>query len=75
MNKKPSVADQYVMALSSALEQRRRQVGISQDELAEKAGLHRTLCQLDRTQILQLFHQDFPAACSGIRYKSGSTHA
>jgi transcriptional regulator with XRE-family HTH domain len=46
MNKKSPIADQYVAALAAALEQRRRHMGISQDELAEKAGLHRTYVSL-----------------------------
>jgi transcriptional regulator with XRE-family HTH domain len=46
MKKKPSLPDQYVTALSNALQQRRVELGISQDELAEKAELHRTYISL-----------------------------
>jgi transcriptional regulator with XRE-family HTH domain len=46
MKKKTSYPDQYVNALSSALQQRRIEMGISQDELAEKADLHRTYVSL-----------------------------
>ncbi len=46
MKKKSTLSDLYVTALSIALEQRRRQVGMSQDELAERAGLHRTYVSL-----------------------------
>ena len=46
MTKKVSLPDLYVTALSVALERRRRALGISQDELAERAGLHRTYVSL-----------------------------
>lgn len=46
MSKKPSLPDLYVTALSMALEHRRKDMGISQDELAERAGLHRTYVSL-----------------------------
>ena len=46
MKKKTSYPDLYVNALSSALQQRRIEMGISQDELAEKADLHRTYVSL-----------------------------
>lgn len=46
MSKKASLPDLYVTALSMALEQRRRHLGLSQDELAERAGLHRTYVSL-----------------------------
>ncbi len=46
MNKKASLPDLYVTALSMSLERRRRDLGMSQDELAEKAGLHRTYVSL-----------------------------
>jgi len=46
MSKKATLPDLYVSALSVALEQRRRELGISQDQLAEKAGLHRTYVSL-----------------------------
>ena len=42
----PDQADQYVSALSMALEHRRRELRLSQDELAERAGLHRTYVSL-----------------------------
>jgi transcriptional regulator with XRE-family HTH domain len=46
MKKKSSLPDQYVTALSIALQQRRIELGISQDELADKADLHRTYVSL-----------------------------
>jgi transcriptional regulator with XRE-family HTH domain len=46
MKKKSSLADSYVSALSAALEQRRRELSMSQDELAIRAGLHRTYISL-----------------------------
>ena len=46
MSKKVSLPDLYVTALSMALEHRRRELGLSQDELAERAGLHRTYVSL-----------------------------
>ena len=46
MKKKTSVPDLYVTALSVALQQKRIEMGISQDELAEKADLHRTYVSL-----------------------------
>jgi len=46
MKKKSAFADLYVKALSVALEQRRHELGLSQDELAERAGLHRTYISL-----------------------------
>ena len=46
MKKKTSYPDLYVTALSVALQQRRIEMGISQDELAEKADLHRTYVSL-----------------------------
>lgn len=42
----PDLADMYVSALSMALEHRRRELRLSQDELAERAGLHRTYVSL-----------------------------
>ena len=46
MKKKSSLADLYVSALSEALEQRRRELGLSQDEVAQRSGLHRTYISL-----------------------------
>lgn len=46
MAKKSTLPDMYVSALSMALEHRRREQGLSQDELAERAGLHRTYVSL-----------------------------
>jgi transcriptional regulator with XRE-family HTH domain len=46
MSKKSSLPDLYVTALSTALERRRKDLCMSQDELAEKAGLHRTYVSL-----------------------------
>lgn len=46
MTKKSTLPDLYVTALSMALEHRRKDMGISQDELAERAGLHRTYVSL-----------------------------
>lgn len=46
MKKKTSLPDLYVTALSVALQQRRVDLGISQDELADKADLHRTYVSL-----------------------------
>jgi transcriptional regulator with XRE-family HTH domain len=46
MKKKSSLADSYVSALSVALERRRRELGLSQDEVAERSGLHRTYISL-----------------------------
>jgi transcriptional regulator with XRE-family HTH domain len=46
MKKKFSLPDQHVTALSLALQQRRMEMGLSQDELADKAGLHRTYVSL-----------------------------
>jgi transcriptional regulator with XRE-family HTH domain len=44
--KKISVTDQHINALSLALQKRRIALGLSQDELADKAGLHRTYVSL-----------------------------
>ena len=46
MKKKTSLPDLYVNALSIALQQRRIEMGISQDELAKMADLHRTYVSL-----------------------------
>ncbi len=46
MKKKFSLPDQHISALSHVLQQRRMELGLSQDELAEKAGLHRTYVSL-----------------------------
>jgi transcriptional regulator with XRE-family HTH domain len=46
MKKKFAAPDQHVTALSLALQQRRMEMGLSQDELADKAGLHRTYVSL-----------------------------
>lgn len=44
--KKFSIPDSQVTALGLALQQRRLEVGLSQEDLAEKAGLHRTYVSL-----------------------------
>ena len=44
--KKFAVPDLQVTALGLALQQRRLEVGLSQEDLAEKAGLHRTYVSL-----------------------------
>lgn len=42
MAKKAVAPDVLVTALSLALQERRRELGLSQDEVAKRAGLHRT---------------------------------
>jgi transcriptional regulator with XRE-family HTH domain len=44
--KKFSIPDSQVTALGLALQHRRLEVGLSQEDLAEKAGLHRTYVSL-----------------------------
>ena len=47
MKKKSNpLPDLYIDAISQALEQRRRHLGLSQDQLAERTGLHRTYISL-----------------------------
>ena len=47
MKKKSNVLpEQYISALSKALELRRKALGLSQDEVAERVGIHRTYMSL-----------------------------
>lgn len=42
MQKQTTTSDVMVTALGTAIQTRRKQLGLSQEELAVKAGLHRT---------------------------------
>jgi transcriptional regulator with XRE-family HTH domain len=46
MKKKANLSKQYVQALSEELKERRIELGISQDELADQAKVHRTYISL-----------------------------
>jgi transcriptional regulator with XRE-family HTH domain len=46
MRKKTNLSDQYVQALSEEIKERRMELGISQDDLADRAKLHRTYISL-----------------------------
>jgi transcriptional regulator with XRE-family HTH domain len=46
MKKKTNLSDQYVQALSEEIKERRMELGISQDDLADRAKLHRTYISL-----------------------------
>ena len=46
MKKKANLSDQYVQALSEEIKERRMEAGISQDDLADRAKVHRTYISL-----------------------------
>ncbi len=46
MKKQKDISDQYLNAISRALQKKRIELGFSQDELSEKAELHRTYVSL-----------------------------
>jgi transcriptional regulator with XRE-family HTH domain len=46
MRKKTNLSDQYILALSEKIKERREEAGISQEDLADKAKVHRTYISL-----------------------------
>jgi transcriptional regulator with XRE-family HTH domain len=46
MRKKTNLTDQYIQALSEEIKERRQEAGISQDDLADRAKVHRTYISL-----------------------------